>query len=349
MNVRILLGTVAVAALALTGCSAADTPASDSDVVAFIMPDATTSTRWDSQDRPAFEAAMAEIDPDITVLASSASDDAGQLQQAEAALAKGAKVIVVNPITSDGAGALIAAAQREGAAVIAYDGLITGSPIDGYVSFGNQKVGELQAQYLVDNLEEGANIAFINGEQTCDSCISFKVGAHEVLDPYFEDGTFNLVYEVDTPGWLVANAQQETEQALTAAQDDIAGFMVANDGMAQGVIAALKARGLAGKVLVTGQDATIASLQEMLLGNQSMTVYKDMRLEAAAAAELAVALLRGEDLPTSTLVDNGAGDVPSILLDPSVVEKDGIPALVEDGFVSRDDICVESTLDACTF
>jgi D-xylose transport system substrate-binding protein len=87
----------------------------------------------------------------------------------------------------------------------------------------------------------------------------------------------------------------------------------------------------------------------MLLGNQSMTVYKDMRLEAAAAAELAVALLRGEDLPTSTLVDNGAGDVPSILLDPSVVEKDGIPALVEDGFVSRDDICVESTLDACTF
>jgi len=126
--------------LLLAGCAAtpstASTPStagSGADLISLIMPDATTSTRWDSQDRPAFEAAIKEIDPNITVLASSASDDAGQLRQAEAALAKGAKVIVMNPITADGAGALVAAAHREGAKVIAYDGLITGSPIDGYV------------------------------------------------------------------------------------------------------------------------------------------------------------------------------------------------------------------------
>lgn len=348
MKLRVI-APLAAAALLLAGCSAAPGADSDAEVIAFIMPDATTSTRWDSVDRPAFEAAIAEIDPNIEVIASSAADDAGQLQQAEAALAKGAKVIVMNPITSDGAGALIAAAEREGASIVAYDGLITGSPIDGYVSFGNQKVGELQAQYLVDNLEPGSTIAMINGEQTCDSCISFKVGAHAVLDPYFEDGTFTLAYEIDTPGWLVANAQQETEQALTAAGDKIDGFLVANDGMAQGVIAALKARGLAGKVLVTGQDATIAGLQEMLLGNQSMTVYKDMRLEAAAAAQLAVALLRGTDLGTTVVVDNGAGDVPSILLDPSVVDASGIAALVKDGFVTREQICIEDVADACTF
>ncbi len=137
--------------LGLAGCSAivADQPETSTDsavvekeMVAFIMPDATRSVRWDSQDRPAFLAAMEEIDPSIEVLATSAPDDAGQLQQAEAALAKGAKVIVVTPITAEGAAALVAAAQKEGAFVVAYDGLIIDSQIDAYVSFGNEKVGE---------------------------------------------------------------------------------------------------------------------------------------------------------------------------------------------------------------
>ena len=272
------------------------------------------------------------------------------LQQAESAVTQSAQVIVINPITADGSLPVVDLAQREDIPVIAYEGLIEGAPLAGYITFDNLEVGRIQARYIVDHVEPGSTIAVMNGAQVCTACIDFKVGAHEIFDPLVDSGDLIIGYEADTPDWLAENAQTQTEQALTDLNDDVQAILAANDGLAQGVIAALKARQLNGQVVVTGQDATIAGLQEILLGNQTMTVYKDLHLQAEAAAEVAVALARGEE-PTNLTdtFDNDGNDVPSLFLAPMVIDIDNIQRVVDDGFVTREDICTGDAAAACDF
>jgi D-xylose transport system substrate-binding protein len=320
-------------------------------VIGYLSPDATSSTRWDTQDRPAFLAAVKALDPTAKVIVSMAGAQDEQQKQAESALTQGATVLVINPITADGAAPIADAAAREKVPVVAYDGLLTTAKIDAYVSYDSTKVGEIQAQYLVDHLKPGATVAMINGAQVCDSCINFKKGAHKVLDPLFASGKLKKGYEVDTPGWLTENAQKETEQALTKLHDDVDGILAANDGLAQGVIAALKGRQLNGKVVVTGQDATIAGLQSIVAGDQTMTVYKNIPVEAKAAAEAAVALAKGQK-PSSltTTVKNEVGDVPSLLLDPQAVDLKNLPdTVIKDKFVTREQICTGDVAAQCKF
>lgn len=359
---RAVLAGVALA-LMLAGCSG--TPADDQTqepvtdpeagvvddiVIAWIAPDATTSTRWDTQDRPAFEAAVEELAPGATVLASTADSDQAMLQQAESAVTQGAQVIVINPITSDGAVPVVDLARREGVAVVSYEGLIANAELDGYITFDNLKVGQIQAQYIADNVDEGATIAVMNGAQVCEACIAFKVGAHEVFDPLVEDGTLTIGYEADTPDWLTANAQSQTEQALTALGDDVDAVLAANDGLAQGVIAALKARQLNGQVVVTGQDATLAGLQEILLGNQTMTVYKDLHQQARAAAQAAVALAQGTgETGLTDTYDNGGIEVPALFLEPVALDLSNIQRVFDDGFVTVEEICTGEVASKCDF
>lgn len=353
MNRSVLVGGAAATLLltTLAGTAAASAPADETPItIAWISPDATSSARWETQDKPAFEAAVLELAPNAELIFSFASTDEEMLQQAESAVTQGAQVIVINPITAEGALPIVDLAARDDIPVIAYEGLIAGADIDGYITFDNLEVGRLQAQYIVDHVDAGSTIAVMNGAQVCTACIDFKVGAHEVFDPLVESGDLVIGYEADTPDWLAENAQAQTEQALTDLDDDVAAVLAANDGLAQGVIAALKSRQLNGEVIVTGQDATLAGLQEILAGNQTMTVYKDLIQQAQAAAEAAVALARGEE-PTNLTetFDNDGFDVPALFLDPMVIDIDNISRVVEDGFVTREELCVDDVAEACTF
>jgi D-xylose transport system substrate-binding protein len=349
------LAVLAIAALALAGCSATagggGSQGSGKVTIAWLSPNATTSTRWETQDLPAFKAEVKKLDPSAVVTVSVAGNQADQLKQGEAALTKGANALVINPLTADGAAPLVLDASRSKVPVIAYDGLLTGSKIQAYVSYDNEKVGELQAQYLVDHLAKGATIAMINGEQTCDACIAFKTGAHKVLDPLFKSGALKLGYEADTPGWLTTNAQNETDQALTKLDNNVDGILAANDGLAQGVIAALTAQHLNGKVLVTGQDATLTGVQDIVTGSQTMTVYKNIPQEAKAAAIAAVALAEGKsNTGLTTKVKNGSYEVPSLLLNPVAVDQKNLAdTIIKDKFLTKAQICTGAVAAKCTF
>jgi D-xylose transport system substrate-binding protein len=347
---------IAIAAFATVAACTQGSPATSGDgaaakdlSIAFLMPCSTCADRFESKDKPYFEEAVKQLDPSIKVIANNAQGDAAvQLQQAESALTNGAKVIVVSPFTAEAGASIVAKADAAGAKVVAYDGAIEGAVPAAYVSFQNEKVGELQGQYLLDKLPKGATVAMINGDITSAPGRDFKAGAHKVLDPAFADGRLKLGYESDTPSFDPAKGQAEMEQGLTKLNDKVQGVVAPNDGLANAVITALTARKLNGKVLVTGQDATDPGLQAIIAGNQSMTVYKSIRDEAGAAAKIAVALAKGEAAATTTTVDNGTGKVPAVLLDPVAVTKDNIAdVVIKDGYTTKDKICVGEAAAKC--
>jgi D-xylose transport system substrate-binding protein len=346
-------------ALAVVACGGSNNNGSGSTAnvakikIAFLMPCSTCADRFEQEDKPSFIAAVKALDPNIEVIANNAQGSSStQLSQAEAALTNGANVIVTSPLDEAAGAAIVDKAGAQKVPVISYDGLITGAKADYYVSFDNEKVGELQAQYLVDHVKKGGTIVMINGSQDIAPGRQFKAGAHKVLDPLFQNGSFKLDFEGDAKGFLPENGQRLMEQALTKLNDKVDGVLVANDGLAGAVISALTARHLNGKVLVTGQDASDAGLQRILLGDQSMTVYKAIKSEATAAAKIAVALAKGKradaDAIATATVNNGTADIPSVLLDPVVVTKDNIfSTVVADGFTTKEKICTGETATKC--
>jgi D-xylose transport system substrate-binding protein len=351
-----IAGILLASALGLTACSTTSPAAGGDDkgtTIAFLMPCSTCADRFESKDKPYFEEAVKKLDPSAKVIANNAQGSAKtQLQQAEAALTNGAKVIVVSPFTAQAGASIVAKAKAAGAKVIAYDGGIDGAIPDAYVSFQNEKVGELQGQYLLDTLKPGSTVAMINGDITSAPGQAFKAGAHKILDPAFKDGRLKLGYESDTAGFDPATGQRSMEQGLTAMGDKVDGVIAPNDGLANAVITALTARGLNGKVLVTGQDATDPGLTSIIVGDQSMTVYKSIRDEATAAAKLAVALAQGDKAEVKKLAPttskNDTGSFPSLLLDPVAVTKDNIKdTVIKDGFTTKAKICVGAAAAVC--
>lgn len=354
--------SAAVLALALAGCgggsstgtasapgSSGSAPASGSGTaagakIAFLMPCSTCAARFEDQDKPDFIKAVGQLDPSAQVIANNAEgSDATQISQAEDAIANGAKVIVISPLDETTGKAIVAKAQAANVPVIAYDGLLTGAKISFYVSFDPTVVGQMQGQYLAAHQASGTNVIMINGDQTADTGREFKAGALAALQPAFKSDRLKLGYTADTAQFDPSKAQQETEAALTKLDDKVGGVLVANDGMAAGVVAALSAQHLAGKVLVTGQDATVAGLQRILTGEQSMTIYKSIPQEAQTAAKVAVGLLEGKPDAVSgvakTTTDNGAGAVPSLLLAPQVITKPSVSVAVNDGATTWAALC----------
>jgi len=351
---------------AVTPASAAATPASVevkpatgkmSGKIALLLPE-TKTTRYETADRPDFEAKFKELCPDCEIIYSNANQDASaQLSQAEAALTNGAQVLVLDPVDSAAAAVIADKANAQGVPVIAYDRLILNSDgVNYYISFDNMKVGELQAQSLVDKLDQMAlkdpQIVMINGSPTDNNAKLFKEGAHSVFDPLVKAGKLTIAKEYDTPDWSPDQAQNEMQQALTALSNKVDGVYAANDGTAGGAIAAMKAAGLEPLPAVTGQDAELAAIQRILGGQQYMTVYKAIKPEAEAAAELAYDLLTGTKVPTSmtagNTVNNSKIDVPSVLLTPVAVTQDNInDTIVKDGFWTVDQICTTDFASAC--
>lgn len=313
--------------------------------IAFLLPESKTA-RYESQDRPLFEAKVSELCPECEILYNNADQDAAkQQQQAEAALVNGADVLVLDPVDSQSAAAMAQQAKDQDVPVISYDRLILGAEVDYYISFDNEKVGQLQGEWLVDQVSEGT-IVMINGAPTDNNAKLFKEGAHSVID----ESDLEIGAEYDTPDWSPDEAQRQMEQAITKlGADQIAAVYAANDGTAGGAIAAMKGAGIDPLPPVTGQDAELAAIQRIIAGEQGMTIYKAIKPEAETAAELAVALARGEtpDVETTT-VNNETMDVPSILLSPIVVTRDNVAdTVVADEFWSVDDICTGEYSDAC--
>ncbi|MCU1493293.1 MAG: hypothetical protein JWO62_1057 [Acidimicrobiaceae bacterium] len=347
------LGLVGSGAVA-SASSKANAASSKAKVVkiAFDMPCSTCASRFEDQDKPDFIKAVHAIDPSAHVIADNAQgSDATQISQVEDALANGANVIVISPLDTATGVAIVSKAARYHVPVIAYDGMLTGAKIAFYVSFDNTGVGKTQGQYLVQHLAKGSTVVMINGDQTSAPGVEFKQGALSALNPAFTSGELKLGYSADTPQFTPATAQTEMEQALTKLNNNVQAVLSPNDGIAGGVIAALTAQHLQGKVLVTGQDATAAGLQDILEGTQSMTVFKPIKEEAGTAAKVAVALAEGNTKIISkvakTKVGNGFMRVPSVLLRPIVVTKANVPIVVKDGGATWSSICTGLPTGLC--
>jgi D-xylose transport system substrate-binding protein len=316
--------------------------------VAFLLPESATAARWEAADHPLVEAAIKANISGVTVDVLNAQGDATTQQtQAESELTKGACILVVAPKDSTAAAAIVAKAKTSNVPVIAYDRLIQSDDLAYYASFDGVDVGKKQGQYIADHykdfVKEGHNnTVMINGSDTDNNAHLFGQGAHSVLDPLFTAKSLTKVFEQFTPDWDNAKAQTEMEAALTANHNDVQVAYVMNDGMANTAIAALKAQGLNGKVLVTGQDAEVSGLRNILLGDQSMTIYKPIKTLADSVGKLVGAISSGAD--TSSIasakvnVTSGKG-IPSILNPVQSIDKSSVKDVIADGFVKKEDVC----------
>ena len=332
-------GVVAVAvfaALVLFGCVSggperSGTGAAKSGPVRIgLSMDTLKEERW-QRDRDEFVAAAKGLGAEVLVQAAN-SDDAVQTQQAENLLTQDVDVLVVVPHNGEIAASIVDSAKRQGVPVVSYDRLIRNSDVDLYISVDPVKVGELQAQYLIERAPKG-NYILIEGAPTDNNARLVYNGQMKVLKPAVDRGDVKIVAEQWARDWLASEALNHTENALTQFDNQVVAVVASNDGMAGGVIQALEGQGLAGKVFVSGQDAELAALRRVVAGKQSMTVYKPIAPLARRAAEVAVALARGEKIETTETVDNGRKQVPSILLEPIIVDKTNVvETVVRDGY-----------------
>lgn len=362
LRTALTVGTLLPVTLGLAACGGDDNKSSSTGSesagsgggakkIALLLPESKTA-RYEAQDRPGFEKALKALCADCEIIYSNADQDAAKQQtQAEAAITNGADVLVLDPVDAASAGAMVTRAKQSKIPVISYDRLIADAPVDYYISFNNEKVGQLQGESLVKALGDpkGKSIVMINGAPTDSNAAMFKKGAHSVLDA----SGVKIAKEYDTPDWSPDKAQTQMEQAITAVgKDNIDGVYAANDGTGGGAIAAMKGGGIdPTKVPVTGQDAELAGIQRILKGEQYMTVYKAPKPETEAAAKLAYALATGKGAPAGLIngeTDNGAGKVPSVLLDPVAVTKDNVKdTVVADGTYTVDQLCKGSFASAC--
>ncbi|TIC84329.1 substrate-binding domain-containing protein [Nocardioides sp. GY 10127] len=347
--------TVALTATTFAACGANDAESGSGDsasggaTIALLLPESKT-TRYEAFDKPLFEEAVSKLCSDCTVDYYNADqDESKQQQQLTTALNAGASVVVLDPVNGDGATGMVQEAQGQDVPVIAYDRFIDGA--DYYMSFDNETVGKMQAEALVDAMGGSGDILMLNGAPSDPNAAQFKAGAHSVLD---STSGVKILEEYDNPDWSPENAQQWTTDQLSKYDPTkIDGVYAANDGQAGGVVAAFTGAGVALTDLppITGQDAEVAAIQRILAGEQAMTIYKPIPIEAQTAAEVAVDLANGDDVPatTDTGVDQTTyNDVASFIFTPIAVTKDNVAdTVIADGFYSASDICTGDYVDAC--
>lgn len=340
------------AGLAACGPNDSDNGSGDGDssggTIALLLPESKT-TRYEAFDKPLFEAHVAKLCSDCKVNYYNADQDEGkQAQQMTTALNAGAQVVVLDPVNGEGATGMVEEATSQDIPVIAYDRLITNA--DYYMSFDNETVGRMQAEALIKAMGDKGNILMLNGAPSDPNAGQFKAGAHSALDK----SKVKILAEYDNPDWSPENAQQWTTDQLSKYDpSQIQGVYAANDGQAGGVVAALTGAGVARDALppITGQDAEAAAIQRILAGEQAMTIYKPIPIEAETAAEVAVALLHGDEVPSTT--DTGIEQtdfegVKSYIFKPIVVQQDNVKdTVIADGFYKPSDICTGDYVDDC--
>jgi D-xylose transport system substrate-binding protein len=331
--------TVAFSLIAPTASAQSDA------IIAFLMPD-QASTRYEQRDWPGFESAMKELCSTCTLIYQNANADVAlQQQQFNSVIAQGARVVVLDPVDSSAAAALVEIAHSQDVKVIAYDRPIPDSPADFYVSFDNEGIGFAIAQSLVERLQaegvpKGAGVLQINGSPTDAAAGLIRDGIDRALDasPYV------TLSEFDTPDWAPPKAQEWAAGQITRFGDKITGIVAANDGTGGGAIAAMKAAGVEPVPPITGNDATIAALQLIIAGDQYNTISKPSEIVAKAAAETAMALLAGKSPETNTSLYN----TPSMLFVPAVVTQENIKAEIFDaGIQTAAAVCTAEYADDC--
>jgi D-xylose transport system substrate-binding protein len=348
----------AIAAMATAGlaaCGSGDDNGKGSDgasagkikgKVGIILPDTKSSVRWESFDRPLLTAAFksAGIGYDIQ----NAEGDKQRMQTiADQMITNGVTMLAIVNLDSNSGAAIETKAKQQGVQTIDYDRLTLGGSADYYVSFDNVQVGRTQGEGLQKCLGgKAANIVYLNGSPTDNNATLFRQGAHEVLDKVT---TYKKVAEQSVPDWDNQQAATLFEQMFTQQKGRIDGVLAANDGLGNAAVSILRKNGDAGKVPVTGQDATPQGLQNVLDGSQCMTVYKPIKEEADGLVQVVTALAKGQKPQTTGTVNDPQAhrDVPSILLKPIGIYKDNVKQVVTDGFVKAGEICTGAFAAKC--
>ena len=364
-----LATAAAIASLVLAGCGGSSSgggtpsannnsssPASASGKVGVILPDATTSPRWESNDRPLLKAAFdaAGLGSDIQ----NANGDKSKFATiCDSMINEGVKVLAIVNLDSETGAACLKKAQQAGIQTIDYDRLTLGGGASYYVSFDNVQVGKLMGQGLETCLNKmgktsGVRVVMIDGDPTDNNAALFKQGYKAALQPMFASGKYKLVGD-QTGKWDATIAGTAFEQLYTANGGKIDGVVSANDTMAGGIIARLKANKLNGKVPVTGQDASIPGLQAILSGDQCVSIFKDIKKEADATAAVAKALIAGQtpgsDLVNGTVRDTVLNkDVKSALQVPEAIFQNNVEDVVTAGYWKASQICTGSYAALCT-
>lgn len=364
MNTRMRRAAVAVAvgamAVSLAACGKATeaggekkpsgAAAGDAIKVGLLLPENQTA-RYEKFDKPLIEKKIADLTGGKAevVYANAKQDATTQNSQVDTMITNKVNVLIIDAVDAKAIAGSVKKAKEAGIPVVAYDRLAEG-PIDAYTSFDNEEVGKVQGKALLEALGDKAKdgqIVMMNGSVTDPNAALFRKGAHSVLD-----GKVNIGKEYDTKEWKPENANTNMAGALSAlGKDKVIGVYSANDGMAGGIITALKAAGLSPLPPVTGQDAELAGVQRIVAGEQFMSVYKPYAPEAAAAAEMAVALAKGEKIDgiINQNVDSPTTKgVPSVLVPVTSLTKANIKdTVIKDGVYTADEICTEKYAAAC--
>jgi D-xylose transport system substrate-binding protein len=302
--------------------------------IGFSM-DTLKEERW-QRDKALVEQRCKEVGAECEVQVAN-GDDAVQTKQCDNLLTKGVNVLIVAPHNGQIAASIVEAAHKQGVPVISYDRLIRNSDVDLYVSHQVVKIGQMQAQYALKNQPKG-NYVLIGGSPTDNNAILLRQGQMEILKPAIDKGDIKVVTDQFAKEWKAEEALRITEDALTKTNNDIQAIVASNDGTAGGAISALPPQ-LVGKVLVTGQDASLDAVQRIVEGKQTMTIYKPIVPLANSAVDAAMKLARGEKVDAKDKVNNGKIDVPSILQEPIVLDKNNVmQTVIKDGYHKLEDV-----------
>lgn len=330
-----------VGAIALTAMTAGASYAAD---VALFLPE-NVNPRWESQDAAAFVAKMKQIAPDLTVEVFNANNDtATQQRQAEQALTKGAKVLVVIPIDGESSAVIADNAAESNVPTIAYDRMINSKNTTFWVQADLEGMGYDQAMHVIENTKDGDTLVMLKGSPTDPNAAVIHNGQLRALTPLYTSGKRIMGYENWTPGWDPAIARRSMDQALTKLNNNVQGVVSSNDGNAGAAIASMEEQGMAGKVPVSGLDCTVAAQQLMLLGKQTQCGWRPLTDMAATTAMIAAKIVKGEDwkdLAPNT-VKNGVGaDVNFVgVASYSAVGAEGVAYVIEnDSSISKADVC----------
>jgi D-xylose transport system substrate-binding protein len=339
---RVSIPAVAVLSLALAGCGGRGggggaTGGGEKQIVIGFSMDTLKEERW-QRDRDEVVKAAEKLGAKVLVQAANGSDSL-QNSQAENLLTQGVDVLLVAPHNGKTAATIVEAAHKAGVPVIAYDRLILDSDLDLYVTFDPVRVGELQGDYAVQRRPKG-NYVLIGGAPTDNNALLLREGQMKFLKPSIDKGDVKIVSDQWARDWQPIEALKIMENALTRVNNRVDAVVASNDGTAGGAIQALTEQKLAGKVLVTGQDAELAACQRVVAGTQTMTIYKPIPLLGGKAAEVAILLAKKQPIPDATKpVKNGKKDVPSILLEPIAVDKDNLAStVIKDGYHKLEDV-----------
>ena len=304
--------------------------------IGLLMDSVKEGERW-TRDRDLFVERARQMGAEVLV-ESAELDDARQLQQAESLLARDVKVLVVVPHNAEAAAKIVEAAKKRSVPVISYDRLILKADVDLYLSYDSKMIGQQQAQYLRNRAPEG-NYILLGGAPTDHNAKLIREGQMAALEDAVKRGDIKIVADPWTPDWKADAAMELTEAALKKAGNNVAAVVASNDITAGGAIKALEKFGLAGKVLVSGQDANLDAVRRVIAGRQAMTVYKPLRPLARGAASAAVQMARGEKVEGTSTINNGLKDVQSLLMQPIAVHKELVDRIIiNDKFHTREQV-----------